>query len=258
MKYSACIEWLFSEATDDFAERIRLAGASGLDFVEFWFWSDKDLDALERALRESGVRLAGCVCEPMIGLNDPANHAAYLDGVRASLAVAQRLGATVLIAQAGQDRECVPRAEQRAALVDCLRGAAEILAGSGVRLTVEPLNTRVDHPGYLLSSTAETLDIIREVNRPEIGIVYDVYHSAVMDERTEDVLGGAIDHVLHVHVADYPGRGDPGTGGIDLGARLAWIRSQGYEGPVGLEYRPQGSTADALPGIIAALEGRTI
>lgn len=256
MNYSACIEWLFEDESKDFAERMRLAAHHGFSAVEFWLWSNKDLDAIEGALADSGIGLAGCVCEPMIGLNDRANHAKILDGVAASRDVAKRLGAPLLIMQAGQERTDISRSEQRSALVDCLRQAADILNGSGVRIGVEPLNTLIDHPGYLLSSTTETLDIIDEVERPEIGIVYDVYHSAVMGERTEDALEGGMHHVFHVHVADHPGRSDPGTGELDLAERLNWIFNHGYGGFVGLEYKPVAGTAQALPTAFARLEGR--
>ncbi|MBJ3784573.1 TIM barrel protein [Devosia sediminis] len=254
MKLSACIEWLFADATDDFAERIRLAKASGLEAVEFWFWSNKDLDAVEAALKETGLSLSGFVAEPMIPLTDPANRAKFLAGLRVSVETAQRLGAKVLIAQAGDDLPGRGRAEQRASLVDTLRAAADVLKGTGVKLGVEPLNTLIDHKGYFLGSTAEALDIVDEVGRPEIGIVYDLYHSAVMGERIEDVLAGRVGHVLHAHVADHPGRNDPGQGDIDLGKRLAWLFANGYAGAVGLEYRPVGSTAEALPQVRTLLE----
>ena len=68
--------------------------------------------------------------------------------------------APVIIAQAGDDRAGVPREAQHAALVKVLREAAPLLTGSGVTLTLEPLNDRVDHPGYYLTSTVEGLDII--------------------------------------------------------------------------------------------------
>ena len=253
MKLSACIEWLFADATDDFAQRIHLAKASGLDAVEFWLWSNKDLDAIEAALGETGLVLSGFVAEPMIPLTDPANKAAFLKGLETSIETARRLGAKTLIAQAGNDLPGKTRAEQRSALVDTLRAAADVLKGTGVRLGVEPLNTLIDHKGYYLASTKEALDIIDEVERSEIGIVYDLYHSAVMGERTEDVLAGRVHHVFHAHVADHPGRNDPGLGEIDLGARLAWLAANGYSGSVGLEYRPENSTADALPRVRAAL-----
>src|SRR5690606_24715441 len=253
MKLSACIEWLFADASDDFAERIRLAKASGLDAVEFWLWSNKDLGAIDAALKETGLNLSGFVAEPMVALTDPANHAAFLAGLATSMRQAQRLGARVLIAQAGNDLPGRSREEQHDALVACLRAAADVLEGSGVRLGVEPLNTLIDHKGYYLSSTREALNIVEEVGRPEIGIVYDLYHSYVMGEKIEDVLAGKVSRVVHAHVADHPGRNDPGLGEIDLGRRLAWLYANGYEGAVGLEYRPDGSTAEALAKVRAAL-----
>ncbi|MFS8115435.1 TIM barrel protein, partial [Rhizobium jaguaris] len=165
----------------------------------------------------------------------------------------QRLGASVLIAQAGDDLPEFSRAEQREALISALSAGADILKGSGVRLGLEPLNTKIDHVGYYLSSTIEGLDIVDEVGRPEIGIVYDVYHSAVMGERTEDVIGERADRIVHVHVADHPGRNDPGTGGIDLLDRLNWLFAHGYRGRVGLEYRPMTEDAEAVRAVVQSL-----
>jgi len=253
MKLSACIEWLFADASNDFADRIRLAKAAGLDAVEFWLWSNKDLDAIETALKETGMSLSGFVAEPMIALTDPANHAAFLAGLATSVRTAQRLGAKVLIAQAGDDLPGRTREEQHKALVDCLRAAADVLEGSGVRLGVEPLNTLIDHKGYYLSSTREALNIVDEVGRTEIGIVYDLYHSHVMGERIEDVLQQRVSRVIHAHIADHPGRNDPGLGEIDLSARIAWLFENGYTGSVGLEYRPEDGTEASLARVRAAL-----
>ncbi|AJC80769.1 hydroxypyruvate isomerase protein [Rhizobium etli bv. phaseoli str. IE4803] len=254
-RYSACIEWLFAEGDGSFADRIRRAHAGGLTAVEFWRWSDKDLDAIEAALDETGLALTSLVAEPMIALTDAANRQSWLKGLAESVAVARRLGAPVLIAQAGDDLPGVSREEQRRALTETLKVGADILKGSGVRLGVEPLNIRIDHIGYFLDSTREGLDIVSDVNRPEIGIVYDIYHSAVMDERTEEALEGRLDRVFHVHVADHPGRNEPGSGGIDLAHRLNWIFANGYDGAVGLEYRPRRPGAEAVRAAIASLGG---
>ncbi|OWV79752.1 hydroxypyruvate isomerase [Rhizobium sp. N122] len=254
-RYSACIEWLFAEDGDSFPDRIRRAHASGLTAIEFWRWTDKDLEAIEAALDETGLAVTSLVAEPMIALTDVGNRQAWLNGLAQSVAVAKRLGAPVLIAQAGDDLPGVSRTEQCRALTETLKAGADILAGSGVRLSVEPLNIRIDHVGYFLDSTREGLDIIDDVARPEIGIVYDLYHSAVMDERTEEVLDGRLDRIFHVHVADHPGRNEPGSGGIDLAHRLGWIFANGYDGAVGLEYRPTRPGADAVRVAIASLEG---
>ena len=215
MRYSACIEWLFAAEVPDFADRIRAAKAAGLDAVEFWRWSNKDLDQIEKALAETGLPLAGILCEPKAAPTNSQDHERFLSAVSASLVVAKRLGAPVLIAQAGDEQAGISRAEQHAAIVRVLKEAAKLLEGSGVVIGLEPLNDRVDHPGYYLTSTEEGLDIVDEVGRPEVRLVYDIYHSAVMGEATEAVLKGRLDRVVHVHLADAPGRGEPGSGARD-------------------------------------------
>ena len=251
MKYSACLEWLFAAEAPDFADRIRLARKAGLDGIEFWLWSNKDIDAIKAALDETGLAITGFVAEPMVPLTDPARHDEFLEGLRTSIDVARRLGAPTLIAQAGADLPGRSRAEQRAALTDCLRRAADILAGSGVTLAVEPLNTLVDHVGYFLPSTVEGLDIIDDVGRPEIKILYDIYHSAVMSEDIATVLDGRLDRIAHVHLADAPGRHEPGSGALDWKARLGWLERQGYTGMVGLEYKPTKDTVASLAAVLA-------
>jgi hydroxypyruvate isomerase len=67
-----------------------------------------------------------------------------------------------------------------------------------------------------------------------------------MDEDTASVLKGRVDMVAHVHLADAPGRHEPGTGRADLEDRLGWLRRQGYHGPVGLEFWPTKDTVKVL------------
>jgi hydroxypyruvate isomerase len=246
MPFSACVDMLFVRETANIAERIHLAKAAGMGAVEFWLWSNKDLDAIEDALGATGLKLAAIVAEPFAELTRTSDHSRFLDGLAASLDVAKRLNAPVMIAQAGPELGNVPRETQHEALVEAMRRSALVLEGSGVRLALEPLNTLVDHKGYYLASTGEGLDIIDEVGRPEIALLYDFYHSMVMGERTAEVLVGRVDRVAHIHVADHPGRNQPGTGQLPLRQSLDWLRAEGYSGFTGLEFRPTGSTADAL------------
>lgn len=245
MRYSACIEWLFAAESPDFAGRIHAAKAAGLDAVEFWRFSNKDIDAVERALRETGLPISSILCEPIAPLTDSTAHERFLDGVKVSLAAAKRLGAPVMIAQAGDEQASISRAQQHASIVKVLKDAARLLEGSGVMLALEPLNDRVDHPGYYLTSTEEGLDIIDEVGRPEVRLLYDIYHAAVMGE-TIEVLDGRLDRVVHVHLADAPGRGEPGSGAMDWSDRLDWLEQRGYAGFVGLEYKPTIGTVEGL------------
>src|SRR5690606_32211268 len=142
-KLSACIEMLFTAESSDPVQRIHLARAEGFEAVEFWLWSNKDLDAIERALDETGVKLAGIVAEPFAKLTNPKTHDDSLRGLEQSRDVAVRLGAPVLICQSGSNRLLVDRQRQRDALTSVLKRAADVLEGSGVKLGLEPLNGRV-------------------------------------------------------------------------------------------------------------------
>lgn len=246
MKFSACIEMLFTKETNSHAERIKLAREAGLDNIEFWGWVNKDLDIIEQALKDNNIKLAAMVAEPMLDLTKKNNLEPYLDAINASVKTAQRLGTTILIAQSGNRDLSRSFHDQRSCLVATLKAAGKQLEGTGVKLALEPLNTRYDHTGYFLSSTVEALDIIDEVNSPNIGLLYDVYHSMVMDEHPATVIGNRIDRILHIHVADHPGRNEPGSGILDLRTSLNWLVDNGYNGLFGLEYKPTKTTTKTL------------
>jgi hydroxypyruvate isomerase len=257
MYVSACIEWLFAEA-DVFAERVLRAEAAGIPAVEFWTWRDKDLDAIAQALRATSTELACFCCDPPGRLIDPATHADFLVGLRESIDVAHRLGCGCLIIEAG-DRQGIsdqPRVEYaRAALFEVLQAAAELAEAEQVVLVLEPLNTELDHPDSFLSSTDLALELIGAVASPGVRLLLDIYHSQMMGEADPDVLLRGREQLLgHVHVADMPGRAEPGTGEIDWTTMVDSLRRSGYDGAIGLEFMPSIDTADALRRTAATLQ----
>lgn len=229
-----------------------MAAEAGFAQVEFWTASDKDLPPLEAAIRDTGLTVTAFVSEPTGRLVDPQTHDAFLAGIERSCGLAQRLNARNLIVVAGDARAGVGRDLQREALTTALRRAAPIAATYGVRLLLEPLNTRVDHPGYFLDSTSEALDVIRDVGEQSVALLYDMYHSIVMGEDPGSALDGAGALLGHVHIADAPGRHEPGAGAVDWRRQLAALRSVGYEGSIGLEYIPTRETSSTL-GVIRDL-----
>ncbi|MFB9993134.1 hydroxypyruvate isomerase family protein [Deinococcus oregonensis] len=253
MKLSICIEMIFAEEPD-FARRIQCSVDAGLPQVEMWGWRNKDLDAIERVLAETGGQMVSFVSEPGGRLVDPATHNDFLRGLRESLPVAQRLGTRNLIVLSGDAQNGVSREQQHEAICQALKAAAPLAEDAGVTLNLEPLNSRIDHVGYYLDSTEEGLDIIREVNSPHVRLLYDLYHSVVMDERPEDVLQGQMNLVGHLHVADHPGRHEPGSGQVPLETHLRWINAQGYAGYVGLEYVPTRNSLDTLHATSALVQ----
>lgn len=243
---SPCIEWLFADGGRPFPERVHAAAAAGFSQVEFWTAHDKDVEKFGKALRETALTVTCFVSEPPGRLVDPGTHSAFLRGIQQSTELAVRLNAHNLIVVSGDARLDVERSRQRDAITEALKRAARIASAGGIRLLLEPLNTRVDHPAYFLDSTTEGLEVIRDVDDPSVRLLYDLYHSVVMGEDPRDVLAGSGHLVGHVHIADAPGRHEPGTGTIDWPLQLAALRKAGYSGPIGLEYQPSRDTASSL------------
>lgn len=245
-RLSPCIEWLFADGGRPLSERVRAAAGAGFEHVEFWTTSDKNVDELERAIQDSGIDVSAFVSEPTGRLVDRATHDAFLDGVERSVRLAPRLNARNLIVVSGDALPGVPRASQRDAIVEALNRAAPIASSAGVRLLLEPLNTIVDHKGYFLDSTSDAFEIVRMVGHPSVRLLYDVYHSVVMGEDPAEVLAGSGDLVGHVHIADAPGRHEPGTGSIDWRKQMDSLQAAGYAGALGLEYMPLRDTESSL------------
>lgn len=238
MKLSPCIEWIFADAHDNLGDRVRAAKAAGYDHAEFHLWRDKDMAGLARALDETGVTLTGFCVDPRRSIVDPAQHGEFLDAVRDTLAAAKAVGSPPLIVASGFTLEGVSAQEHFDAAVAALRAAADLAEAAEVTLVLEPLNSRVDHPGMYLVETKLGLDLVEAVGSPRLKLLYDVYHSLVMGEDPRAVLAGRMHLVAHIQIADLPGRNEPGTGGIDWPTLIDDLRALGYAGPFGLEYRP--------------------
>jgi hydroxypyruvate isomerase len=249
LELSACIEWLFSEAGDDFGARIRAAADAGVPAVEFWGWRHRDIAGIARVLGETGVEVTAFAVDPALPLGDPAAGDAVVASIAESAAVAAELGCRNLIVVSGDRDERIGAAEQRAAIVAVLRRGAPVAADRGVALLLEPLNTRVDHVGTFLDSTSEGLGVVGEVGAGNVKLLFDLYHSAVMGESLEDVLASRFGAVGHIHIADAPGRHEPGSGAIDWVGTFAWLSDNGYDGRIGLEYQPVASTRESLAAI---------
>ena len=161
MKLSACIEWLFADETDDIAERVRKAAECGLYGVEFHLWRDKPITAIRKALDETGLVLTSFCVDPRRSIVDRAQRTEFLDAVRESMEPARTLGCNRLIIASGFELKGVSREEHFDLALESLAEAAQIARENGATLLLEPLNTRVDHPGMYLNSVSEGLDLVR-------------------------------------------------------------------------------------------------
>ncbi|MBE6556764.1 MAG: glyoxylate-induced protein [Ruminococcaceae bacterium] len=220
----------------DFCEAIREVAALGYDAVETYNWRDLDLEAVKKTLDETGVELLS-MCTTDFHLTEPELRNQWVEGVRESCVAARKLGVKRLITQVGKDTGA-PRAEQHASIVEGLRAACPFLSEYGVTMMIEPLNTYVNHPEYYLWSSIEGFEIVREVNHPNVKVIYDIYHQQIMEGNIIPNVTQNLDCIAHLHGAGHPGRNELQYGENDYRVIIRAIDKAGYRGALGLEYKP--------------------
>jgi hydroxypyruvate isomerase len=238
-------------------EKISRVAAAGFTRVEFWGWRDKNIPAIQAACRENGVRVANFSGHRVGSPVAAATHQTLFADVTDAVATARVLGcqALMLLTNAfNPDGSVADRFEE---VPDDLKfkntvaalGELDRIVPDDITLLLEPLNTLVDHPGYYLSDMDTSSKIVREVASPRLKILCDLYHFGVMGADLKGIVTEHLALIGHLHIADVPGRHEPGTGSVDWAAMLRLIKSLDYSGGVGFEFFPQGDADAALKAI---------
>jgi hydroxypyruvate isomerase len=246
LSLTACVEWLFEPEHKPFAERVHAAKAAGLSAVEFHLWRDKPLDAIERALDATGVRLSSFCVDPRSSLVDPREHDRVLQAVRDAIPIAKRFNGARMILASGFTRPDVSTSEQQSAAVAVLKTAAALAAEADTVILLEPVNMTVNGATMFVDGVQRGLDITESVDSPGLRVLCDVYHSAITGEDLATALGDRMRWVGHVQVADTNGRHEPGTGGLSWPHVMGVLREKGYNGEIGLEYLPSLPSLESL------------
>jgi hydroxypyruvate isomerase len=135
-------------------------------------------------------------------------------------------------------------------MFDVLKSLAATAEAANITLVLEALNTLVDHPGNFLTFTKDAAELIRVINSSNIKILYDIYHMQIMEGNLIDTLKAYIDAIGYIHVADVPGRHEPGTGEINFANVMSVLKELDYDGIVGFELNPEGDSAAAARAIL--------
>ena len=251
MQYSVCVNAVFSRLP--VPEAIARVREAGLDTYEFWGWWGLDLDAVKKAQQAHGLKLAA-MCTRMVPLNVPDRRAEYIDGLKESLAVAQKLDCRTLISQVGPEQADMTRKEQHQSIVEGLRACVPLLEAAGVTLVIEPLNTLINHRGYYLARSDEAFDIAKEVGSPHVKVLFDVYHQQVTEGNLINNMTQNVEWIGHIHIAGHPGRHEIlGRNEIHYPSVLDALQEAGYTGAVGLEYIPTKDPVQGVRELLAAI-----
>lgn len=241
-------------------QRPAAARAAGFDGIELW-WpfpdavpSDTEVDHLVSAIQDADVQLVGLnfAAGDMPGgdrglVSWPARSSEFRDNVDVVIGIGDRLGVTAFNALYGNRIDGVSAEEQDELATENLALAAAAAARIGATVLVEPVSGAPRYPLLTAADAVAAMDrAAAHGGVDSLRLLLDVYHLAVNGDDVAAVVSEHADRVGHVQVADSPGRGEPGTGDLDLDGPLAALWQSGYRGWVGLEYKPTAGTDAGL------------
>jgi hydroxypyruvate isomerase len=249
-KFSANLSMLFTEY--DFLERFDAAAKAGFAGVEYIGPFDHDPETIAARLKKSGLTQAlfnlptgdwGKGERGIAILPDRVEE--FQAGVDKTTRYAKALGCAQVNCLAGIAPAGVPRAKLEEVFVANLAFAARKLKEAGVKLLIEPINTR-DIPGFFLTTSRQGLELIDAVGSDNLYLQYDIYHMQVMEGDLARTIEKNLGRIAHIQLADNPGRHEPGTGEINYPFLFDHLDRIGYEGWVGAEYKPKAGTEAGL------------
>jgi hydroxypyruvate isomerase len=255
MKHSVSIKFMWGDLP--LPERAARAAAHGFDAVELWDWRGEDIDGLAEACRVEGIEIAGFFGHSYGGLRDPSQREEVLSSLAETIDVAKRVGATQLhmfsddIGPHSDIRKppSVTWEAQWRSCVDGLKECVKLVEGTGMELVVESINT-VFVPGYFLETAGQALALCRAVDHEQVVMFFDCYHQQLVAGRLIDNLVEALPYTTAVHIADVPGRHQPGTGEINFRGIKRILDDRGFDRQLTFEVNPLNGDSEVAVAAI--------
>lgn len=228
-------------------EQIAFAADQG-----FRAWEDNNAqrrpvaeqEAMAKALSSRGMTMGVFVAagpdwpkgRPYLGSDDGTEREAFLASIRTSVDVAKRLNAKWMTVVTGMMEPKLPVEIQTGRIIDLMRRAGDIVAPHGLILVMEPLNTLTNHPGVFMRTIGQGYAVARGANSPGVKVLADLYHEQIQAGNLLPTLGACWDEVGYIQFGDTPGRKEPGTGEVNYGNVVRWLRGRAYRGVIGMEH----------------------
>ncbi|RKT50030.1 hydroxypyruvate isomerase [Azonexus fungiphilus] len=250
-KFAANLSFLFAE--QPFPERFARAAAAGFAGVEYLFPYAWPAAEIAGWLRDAGLQQVlfnlppgdwaagerGIACLP-------GREKEFAAGVEQALAYAEALGCRRVHCLAGLRPAGVDEARLTATYIANLRHAADRFAALGASVLIEPINSRIDMPGYWLDDVGRAFSLCAAVDRDNVRVQLDLYHAQIIQGDLARTIEANLERIGHIQIADNPGRHEPGSGEINYPFLFALLDRLGYAGWVGCEYQPMTTTEAGL------------
>jgi hydroxypyruvate isomerase len=230
--------------------KVSEAGYTNVELVgEYKKWVAADFDRANAARKRLGIHFDATAGLPH-GVGDPASRDALIADLREALVPMESLDIPAMIVLSGnvvpdlsheaQHQSCIESLKRAVALVE-----GKQIAGQPVRLLLECIDPE-ENPRYFLQSAAEAIEIVRSVNHPQVQFLYDLFHEQIAEGNLIEKLEKHIDVIGLIHVADVPGRHEPGTGEINYANVYRKLAQLKYQHMVAMEFKPTGDPVAML------------
>lgn len=221
---------------DDLLERAAEIGYEGVDFLPEEHWERARAHGLDVLVIDGHDSIE-------VGFNDRRLHDSLSRQVRIAIEKASANGIPFVAVAPGDRLD----GDGMEACVAGLEPLADEAAAAGTVLVIEPLNTKVDHPGHECATTAWAAELIDRVGSPGLRLLYDFYHAQIMEGDLLQTVEAHWDRIVHLHTAGVPGRREPGPEQeVNYPGIAGWLRERGYAGHVTHEYLPSGDVVASL------------
>jgi hydroxypyruvate isomerase len=248
VRFAANLSMMFTEV--DFLDRFGAAAEAGFSAVEFLFPYAYPAEQVGELLDKHGLTLAlfnlppgdwdagerGLACLPERRDEFEQSVAKAIEYARvlkpARLHLMSGNGSRTDWASVESYRNNVAYACAAAAPLD-------------IDIVIEPINGR-DMPTYFLNDFAWAAQLIGQLEQGNLKLQYDIYHRQILHGDVLKSLTALLPIIGHVQIAAVPDRHEPGSGELDDGRILLHLDGLGYDGFVGLEYRPKAGTLEGL------------
>ena len=253
-RYSACIEMLFNDMPQ--AERAEAAKKCGYQAVEFWHWHRWNIDEMKDCGLPVALALTSSADERVrdefarIGMFTKESPALFKEFIQESFETMKPLNPDVLCVGPMLTIKDMPIEAQEENMIECLRAVRPIVEKYDAKLAIEPLNPLIDHVGCYPATSEQAYRIVR-AGGEGFGVLFDIYHQQITEGNLINNITKGIDVIHHFHVADVPGRHEPGTGEINYANVIKAIDRLGYGGYVGCEFAPTTNAAEASKYILS-------
>src|SRR5580658_10196864 len=168
-----------------FEKRLEVASQAGVQSVELVGehidWTDAQIRDMKKLAGSLHLKMDTILAQMdwtrrPVTMVKPEDREGFLADVSRAIVFAQKLEIPQIILMSGNDVPGRTHEEQYASMLESVKRAGDLAAKANVTLIIEPLNNKVDHKGFFLSTCGEGLKLVKESQNPHVKLLFDIYH----------------------------------------------------------------------------------